>query len=66
MLFAVVSAVNRGTGILDGVVIVEGEVAVLGVNVGHTVVTNGKGDALFPDYFGKDLFTGCMIVCMLN
>jgi len=26
------------------------------------VVTNGNGDALFPSYFGKDLFTELMVV----
>ena len=31
---------GRGMGVLDGVVIVEGEGAVLGVNVGHSIVTN--------------------------
>jgi len=35
-----------------GVVIVEGEVAVLRVNVGRRIVINGDGDALFPNYFG--------------
>jgi len=45
-----------------GVVIVEKEVAVLGVNVGRTrsIATNGilcvrDGDALFPNDFGQDL-----------
>ena len=38
-----------------GVVTVEGKWAVLGVNVGHPIVTNGDGDALFPNYFGEDL-----------
>jgi len=28
-------------GVLDGVVIVKGEGAVLGVNLGHPIVTNG-------------------------
>jgi len=28
------------------------EVAVLGVNLGHAVITSGNGDALFPNYFG--------------
>ena len=35
-----------------GVVIVEGEVAVLRVNVGRRIVTNEDGDTLFPNYFG--------------
>ena len=42
MLFEVVSGVSRRTGVLDGVVIVEGEGAVLGaVNLGRPIVTNG-------------------------
>jgi len=41
MLFGVESGVGRGMGILDGVIIVEGEEAVLGVNLGRLVVTNG-------------------------
>jgi len=28
----------------------------LGVNVGRPIVTNGDGDAIFPNYFGEDLF----------
>jgi len=35
MPFGVVSRVTLGMGVLDGVVIVKGERAVLGVNVGH-------------------------------
>jgi len=38
------------------VVIVEGEGAVLGVNLGRSIVTTGDGDALFPNYLGEDLF----------
>jgi len=37
----VVSGVGRGMGVLNGVEIVEGEGAVLGVNVGHLIVTSG-------------------------
>jgi len=41
MPFGVVNGVGRGMGVLDGVEIVDGiEGAVLGVNVGHPVVTN--------------------------
>jgi len=41
-------------GVLDGVVIIEGEV--LGVNLEHAIVTNGDCcDALFPNYFEEDL-----------
>jgi len=35
-----VSGVGRGMGVLDGVVIVEGEGAILGVNVERPIVTN--------------------------
>jgi len=43
--------------LLDGVVIVEGEGAVLGVNLGRPIVTNGDFVMrLFPNYFGHDLF----------
>jgi len=41
MPFGMVSGVGRGIGVLTGVVIVEGEGAVLGVNLGHLIVTNG-------------------------
>jgi len=37
----VVSAVGRWMGVLNGAVIVEGEGAVFGVNVGRTIKTNG-------------------------
>jgi len=26
-----------------------------GVDLGHPIVTEGDGDALFPDYFAEDL-----------
>jgi len=39
MPFGVVSTVGRGMGVLDGVEIVEGEWAVLEVNVGHAITT---------------------------
>ena len=35
------SGVGRGMGVIDGVVIVEEEGAVLGVNLGRPIVTNG-------------------------
>jgi len=41
MPFGVVSGVGLGMGVLDGVVIVEREVAVSGVNLGRPIVTNG-------------------------
>ena len=57
MSFRVVSGVSRGMGILDGVIIVKGEGAVLGVKFGRPIVTNGAfATLLFPNYFGEDLF----------
>jgi len=41
MPFEMVSGVGRGMGVLDGVVIIEGEGAVLWVNFGRRIVTNG-------------------------
>jgi len=41
MPFGVVSGIGRGMSVLDGVVIVEGEGAVLEVNLGHPILTNG-------------------------
>jgi len=41
MPFGMVSGVGRMLGVLDGVVIVEGERAVLVVNLGRPTVTNG-------------------------
>jgi len=41
MSFVMVSGVGRGMGVLDGVVIVEGKGAVLEVNFGRPIVTNG-------------------------
>jgi len=44
--------------------IIKGEGAVLGVNLGHLIVTNGdfvaqlcNSDMLFPNYSGEDLLT---------
>jgi len=45
MPFGMVSAVGRIMGVLDGVVIVEGEWAVLGLNLGRPTVTSGD----FPE-----------------
>jgi len=39
--FGVVTGVGRVMGVLDGVEIVKWEGAVLGVNVGHPIVTSG-------------------------
>jgi len=41
MPFGVMSGIGRGMGVLDGVVIVEGEVVVFGVNLGRSIVTIG-------------------------
>jgi len=56
MPFGMVSGVDRGIGL----VIVEREGAVLGVNVGRPIVTNGDfveklsySNAFFPNYFGR-------------
>ena len=40
MPFRMVSGVGRGTGLLDGLEVVEGEGAVLGVNVATPIVIN--------------------------
>ena len=53
MPFEVVSGVGRGMGVLDGVMIVEGKGAVLKVNLGRPIVTNGDfATRLVPNYFG--------------
>jgi len=41
MPFGVVSGVGQGMGVIDGLVIVEGEGAVFGVNFGRPIVTSG-------------------------
>jgi len=41
MPFGVVRGVGRGRGVLDGVVIVEREWAVLEMHLGRPIVTNG-------------------------
>jgi len=41
MSLGMVSGVSREMGVLDGVVIVKGEGAVLGVNLGHPIVISG-------------------------
>jgi len=41
MLFGMVTEVGRGMGILDGVVIIEGEGAAFWVNLGRHIVTSG-------------------------
>jgi len=42
MPFGMVSGVGRRIGVFNGVVIIEGEEAVLRVNLGHPIVTNGN------------------------
>ena len=50
MSFGMVSEVGRGMGVLDGVVIIEGEWADLGSNLGRPIVTNGDfATQLFPN-----------------
>jgi len=57
MLFGMVSGVGQGMGVLNGVVIVEGEGAVLRLNLGRPIVTNGDfATRLFPNYSGQYLF----------
>jgi len=57
MPFAIVSEVGRGMGLFDGAVDHRREGAILGVNEGRPVVTNGdSATRLFPNYFGQDLF----------
>jgi len=52
MPFGVVSAVGRGMGVLDGGGDRRREAAVLGINVGHPIVTSGilhvSGDTALP------------------
>jgi len=63
MPFGVVSAVGRGMGVLDGVVIEEGAGAVLGVNLGRLIVTNGAfATRLFSNYF-EDLLPTATEIC---
>ena len=57
MPFGVVSGIGREIGVLDGVVIVEGEGSVWGMKLRRPVVTNGAfATRLFSNYF-EDLFT---------
>jgi len=41
MPYGMMSGIGRGMAVLDGLVIVEGEGAVFGVNLGHPIVING-------------------------
>jgi len=38
----------------------------LGVNVGSPIVTNGDGDALFPNYFWEDLLLKRILKLIFN
>jgi len=64
MTFGMVSGVGRsGMAVLDGVVIVEGEGAVLGLNLGRPIATNGNfATRLFPNYFGQYLLLSAVRV----
>jgi len=55
----IVSGVGRGMGVLAGGRNRWREKAVLGVNLGCSIVTNGNfATRLFTNYFGQDLFFG--------
>jgi len=49
-----VSGVDRGTGVLGTVEIVEVKRGGFGKNLGRPVVTDGDGEALFPSDFVED------------
>jgi len=56
MPFGMVSRVGRGMGVLDGMVIVEGNGQFMG-ELGRPIITNVDfATRLFPSYFGQDLF----------
>jgi len=56
MPFRVESGVGQGMGVLDFGGDRRREGTVLRVNLGRFIVTNGDGDAPFPNYFVEDLF----------
>ena len=56
MSFGVVNGVGRGMGVLDGGGDRRMGTASFWVNFRRLIVTNGDGDALFPNYFVEDLF----------
>jgi len=67
MPFGMVSGVGRGMGILDGSGDRRRRGAVLGVNVGHPIATNGilcvrGGDAALPKLLWDFLFSALFIV----
>ena len=47
--------VRRGMDVLDGAGDRRMERGQFGDKFGRPIVTNGDGDALFPNYFGEDL-----------
>ena len=55
-----VSGVGRGAG--DH----QREGAVLGVNMGRSIVTNRNNDTLFPNYFREDLFSRSVAIVDLE
>jgi len=59
MPFGMLSGVGRWMGVLDGVVIVEGEGAVLGVNLERPIVTNGAFATRLFSNCCEDLFNVC-------
>ena len=62
--FGIVSGVGRGMGVLDGDGYRRREGAVLGLNLGRPVVTNGDFVArLFSNYFGQYLLL--LLLCTL-
>ena len=58
--FGIVSGVSRIMGVLHRVVIVEGEGAVLGVNFGRPVVTNGT----FATRSSQITFSTCLTLAL--
>jgi len=53
-----VNGVGRDMGVLDGVVIIVREGAVLGMNLGHPIITSGNFAMwLFSNYCGQDLLS---------
>jgi len=59
MPFGVVSGVGREMGVLDGVVIIKREWAVLGVNLGRPVVTIGA----FVAYLCGSAYSDRAVIC---
>ena len=57
MPFGTVSGVGRGMGIINRCGDRRRGSGILGVNVGHSTVSNGDDDMLFPNYFGEGFVT---------